>query len=89
VFVFKGLVIGGLGTAIGTAGGLGGCWLLEHYHFIELPKQVFFVDTVPVQMYPQYFIAVTAAALGLCLLATLYPARQAARLAPVDVIRYE
>jgi lipoprotein-releasing system permease protein len=89
VFVFKGLVIGALGTAIGTAGGLGGCWLLKHYHFIELPKQVFFVDTVPVQMYPQYFIAVTAAALGLCLLATLYPARQAARLAPVDVIRYE
>ena len=89
VFVFKGLVIGALGTAIGTAGGFAGCWLLEHYHFITLPKQVFFVDTVPVQMYPQYFLAVTAAALGLCLLATLYPARQAARLAPVDVIRYE
>lgn len=89
IFVFKGLVIGALGTVIGNLGGFGGCWLLQHYHFIELPKQVFFVDTVPVRMDPQYFIAVTVAALGLCLLATLYPARQAARLAPVDVIRYE
>ncbi len=89
VFVFKGLVIGAIGTIAGNLGGFGGCWLLEHYHFIELPKQVFFVDTVPVQMSAQYFIAVTVAALGLCLLATLYPARQAARLAPVDVIRYE
>ena len=89
VFVFKGLVIGAIGTVAGNLGGFGGCWLLEHYHFIELPKQVFFVDTVPVQMSAQYFIAVTVAALGLCLLATLYPARQAARLAPVDVIRYE
>jgi lipoprotein-releasing system permease protein len=89
VFVFKGLVIGAVGTVAGNLGGFGGCWLLQHYHFIQLPKQVFFVDTVPVQMSAQYFIAVTVAALGLCLLATLYPARQAARLAPVDVIRYE
>src|SRR5215813_4175156 len=89
VFIFKGLVIGALGTLIGNLGGYGGCWLLQHYHFIELPKDVFFVSTVPVIVYPQYFVAVTVAALAICLLATLYPARQAARLVPVDIIRYE
>jgi len=89
VFIFKGLVIGGLGTLIGNVGGYGGCWLLQHYHFIDLPKDVFFVSTVPVTVYPEYFVAVTVAALAICLLATLYPARQAARLLPVDVIRYE
>jgi lipoprotein-releasing system permease protein len=89
VFIFKGLVIGALGTLIGNLGGYGGCWLLQHYHFIDLPKDVFYVSTVPVTIYPEYFVAVTVAALAICLLATLYPARQAARLVPVDVIRYE
>src|SRR5215470_619473 len=89
VFIFKGLVIGALGTLIGNLGGYGGCWLLQHYHFIDLPKDVFYVSTVPVTIYPEYFVAVTVAALAICLLATLYPARQAARLVPVDIIRYE
>jgi len=89
IFIFKGLVIGVLGTVLGNLGGYAGCWVLKHYQIIEIPKQVFFVDTVPVKMYPQFFVVTTVAALLICLLATLYPARQAARLTPVDVIRYE
>ncbi|MBP1684495.1 MAG: lolE-1 [Deltaproteobacteria bacterium] len=89
IFVFKGMVIGVVGTLIGNIGGYIACWLLKRYQFIELPKDVFYVNTLPVKMYPEYFLAVTAASLLICLLATVYPARQAARLAPVDVIRYE
>jgi lipoprotein-releasing system permease protein len=89
IFVFKGMVIGIVGTLIGNVGGYCACWLLKRYHFIELPKDVFYVNTLPVKMYPEYFFAVTLASLLICLLATVYPARQAARLAPVDVIRYE
>ena len=89
IFVYKGMIIGTVGTLLGNAAGYVACLLLKRYQFIELPKDVFYVNTVPVKMYPEYFIAVTAASLLICLLATVYPARQAARLAPVDVIRYE
>jgi len=82
IFVFKGMIIG-------NGSGYLACYLLKRYQFIELPKDVFYVNTLPVKMYPEYFAAVTLASLVICLLATVYPARQAARLAPVDVIRYE
>lgn len=89
IFILKGLVIGGLGTAIGNLAGYAGCVALRHYQFIELPPGVFYVSTVPVKMYPEYFVAVTIASMVICLLAAIYPAIQAARLVPVDVIRYE
>ncbi len=89
IFVFKGMVIGTIGTALGTAGAYLACVLLKHYKFIELPKDVYSIDTLQVRMYPEYFFVVSAVTLLLCLLASIYPARQAARLAPVDVIRYE
>lgn len=89
IFIFKGVIIGVVGTLLGNILGYLGCWALRRYEFIELPKDVFYVSTVPVKMLPEYFAAVTLASLIICLLATIYPARQAARLVPVDVIRYE
>ncbi|HYC23330.1 MAG TPA: FtsX-like permease family protein, partial [Candidatus Bathyarchaeia archaeon] len=89
IFVFKGAVIGTVGTVLGVLGGLGGSALLSRYHFIELPKDVFYVSTVPVRIYPENFVAVALASLLICVFATIYPARQAARLSPVEVIRYE
>ena len=89
IFVYKGIIIGVVGTLIGNLAGYAGCWALRRYEFIELPKDVFYVSTVPVKMTPEYFAAVTVASLIICLLATIYPARQAARLVPIDVIRYE
>jgi lipoprotein-releasing system permease protein len=89
IFTFKGMVVGGVGTLLGNLFGFVICWLLKRYQFVELPKDVFYVNTLPVKMYPEYFAIVTLASLLICWLATVYPSRQAARLAPVDVIRYE
>jgi len=89
IFIYEGLIISVVGTLLGTVFGYGGCWLLSHYQFIELPKDVFYFSTLPVKIYPENFLLVGAAAVVICLLATIYPARQAASLAPVEVIRYE
>ena len=88
IFVFKGLVIGFIGAVLGNVGGLGISWLISQYK-LPLPHGVFFTETVPVQIVPGYFVAVTIAAFLVCLCVTLYPASRAARVAPVDVIRYE
>jgi len=88
IFIYKGLVIGGVGTVVGSATGLAVCELLGTYG-IPLPKDVFYVSTVPVKIYPEYFALVVGVSLAICLLATLYPARQASRLVPVEAIRYD
>lgn len=89
VFVFEGCVIGVLGTVLGTGGGWLLCELLKRYKFIELPSDVYYMDTLPVVMQPELFAAVGVCAVLLCYLATLYPSWQAARLDPIETLRYE
>jgi lipoprotein-releasing system permease protein len=88
IFLIKGCVIGGMGTSLGLLLGYVICLLIERYHFIELPD-VFLMTTVPVRIYFSNFILVAAASFVICLLASIYPARQAAKLDPVEIIRYE
>ncbi|MBN1825913.1 MAG: ABC transporter permease [Candidatus Eisenbacteria bacterium] len=89
VFVLEGAIIGALGTALGLLGGWTVCWLLERYKFIPLPADVYFIDSLPVQMDPADFVRVAAAAMAICFAATLYPAWKASRLDPLQAIRYE
>ena len=67
----------------------GGCWLLARYQFVELPKDVFLVTTLPVRVDPVNFVVVAAVSVAICVVAALSPARRAASLVPVEVIRYE
>jgi lipoprotein-releasing system permease protein len=88
IFLLKGLIIGVVGTTLGLFLGLLVCTLIAQYRF-ELPKDVFLISTVPVRIYLSNFMIVTVASFVVCLLASLYPARQAAKLDPVEIIRYE
>src|SRR2546426_154835 len=89
IFMIKGTVIGIVGTLFGVLFGYGICLLIEKYHFIELPKDVFLISTVPVRFSLVNFILVGVASFLICLLASLYPARHASKLDPVEIIRYE
>jgi lipoprotein-releasing system permease protein len=89
IFILKGLAIGGVGTVIGLALGLGLCGLLKQYEFIKLPRDVYYISTLPVQIQSLDLLAIVAAAVAISFVATLYPSWQASRLDPVEAIRYE
>lgn len=88
IFTFKGTIIGVIGTLLG--GLLGGvlCALLKRYRFIELPADVYYITTVPVRITLVDIAVISLCAVAICLLSTLYPARQAAKLNPTEALRH-
>ena len=89
IFILKGMVIGLIGTTLGVGLGLFLCGLLKHYEFIKLPRDVYYISTLPVQVQGLDLVFIIGAALAISFVATLYPSWQASRLDPVEAIRYE
>jgi lipoprotein-releasing system permease protein len=88
IFLGKGLAIGSAGVLIGLAGGLLVCLILAHYPFIELPGDVYFLTTLPVQITAVDLGAIVLGTMLICVAASVYPANQAAGMRPTDAIRY-
>jgi len=89
IFMFEGLVIGIMGTLLGCGIGYLLCWAQNTFHFFSLPPEVYFISTLPVLLKPTDFLFVSVAGIVICFVATIYPAKRAARLDPVEAMRYE
>ena len=89
IFLLQGTMIGAVGTTLGLAAGAVVSYALGRWKLLQLPGEIYFLDTLPVKMEPLDFALVGLAAVVICFVASLYPAWQAAKLPPVQAIRYE
>jgi len=89
IFMLQGFFIGLVGTIIGVVSGYLLSYILNTYQIIKLPADVYYLSHLPVKMKFSDFITVSVSALTISFLATIYPAWQAARLNPVEPLRYE
>jgi lipoprotein-releasing system permease protein len=89
IFVFEGALIGAAGTIIGLIVGYTLCYFLDHYKLIPLDEQVYALPYIPFNPQAIDGLWIAGAAMAVSLLATLYPARNATRIAPVEALRYE
>jgi lipoprotein-releasing system permease protein len=89
VFTLHGVLIGALGTLAGLVFGYGVSWLGDRFKLIPLQADVYSLASVPFHARPWDGVWIAAAALAISFIATLYPAVSAARLNPVEILRYE
>ena len=89
IFMLSGLIIGLVGTVLGSAIGYGAVVVIAKSGIITLPKDVYQVSYLPLSITGYDILFISLMALGISFLATIYPAWQAARQDPVEVLRYE
>jgi len=89
IFLVAGMLICVVGTAAGSALGLLLIWVQNTYHIIRLAGDVYQISYLPMKLTGTDFALVVGSTLVISFLATLSPARAAARLDPVEVLRYE
>jgi lipoprotein-releasing system permease protein len=88
IFMMQGLVIGIIGTFVGSVLGLTVCYVADKYELIQIPIDVYQISHVPFTVQPLDLIAVVSASILICFLATLYPSGQAAKLDPAQALRH-
>ncbi len=89
IFITQGVLIGVLGTTLGLIFGFGISWIGERYHVLSLAPEVYSINYVPFAPHLMDGVWVALVAIGVSLLATVYPSWSAARILPAESLRYE
>jgi lipoprotein-releasing system permease protein len=89
IFITQGVLIGVVGTAIGLVLGYALSWAGGHYHLLSLAPEVYSIDYVPFAPRAMDGVLVALVAIGISLIATVYPSWSAARILPAEALRYE
>ncbi len=87
IFAIDGLLVGAVGSAVGLAAGTGIAFLLKRYPLVELPKEIYFMDRLPVRVDLPDTLLVFGVAIFLSFLSALYPAITAGRLDPSQALK--
>jgi lipoprotein-releasing system permease protein len=87
IFIKQGLILGFIGTIVGDFLGLLLGYILKHYNIISLPKQVYYMTKIPVDITLTYVVGISIVSIGLCILASLYPASKASKMNIIEVLR--
>jgi lipoprotein-releasing system permease protein len=89
IFMCEGAIIGATGAILGVALGLAACYIGERFKLVSLPADVYSLSAIPFHPHARDVLAAALVAFIVSLLATIYPARAAARLRPAEALRYE
>jgi lipoprotein-releasing system permease protein len=89
IFIAQGVLIGVVGTGIGLVLGYALSWAGGHYHLLSLAPEVYSIDYVPFAPRAMDGVLVALVAIGISLIATVYPSWSAARILPAEALRYE
>ncbi len=89
IFSFQGLILGLIGVLLGTIIGLGLCILVQQYHFIKIPGDIYSIDYLPVAVNYRDIFFIAILGLFFAFVSSLFPAIRASRLEPCEALRYE
>ncbi|MFA5272128.1 MAG: ABC transporter permease [Candidatus Omnitrophota bacterium] len=89
IFTLQGLFLGLIGVLLGTAIGLGLCILMQEYHFIKIPVDIYTIEYLPVYINYRDILVVVSLGLLFAFISSLFPAIRASRMPPCEALRYE